>query len=185
MGLYERLLPLTTDRRLLTGVLQVRCYLVKAVEPFHLSFCDLADSKKQERRSRVGNDPQRAHLWLYSRIAGHQAVLSTANHGSGARPPGEFRQWLPGKQLPDLIEAHKRNADLLRSQGFTVGVEIDEDPLDFLRFLSEIDKQNRKRPGRYLLGVAFGDLLDPLTKPLAEQRNIKRRLAQLPTRSVN
>lgn len=155
-----------------------------AVQRGHLGMASLVFVNRSDQIIALvaGNNPKKALLWLYSQIGGHQVVLSTANHGSGTRAPGELRQWLPRKQLPDLIETHKEAAAYLRSQGFTVGVEIDEDSLDFLRFLSEIERQNRKRSGRYLLGLAFGDLLVPRTKPLAKQRNIKRRLAQLPTR---
>lgn len=43
----------------------------------------------------AGNNPKKALLWLYSQIVGHLAVLSTATHGSGARPPGELRHGYP------------------------------------------------------------------------------------------
>jgi len=129
----------------------------------------------------VGNNPS-ALRRLYSTISGRFAVLSTAGHGSGGRLLGDLARWLPGAQLPELMEAHKEDGDFLRSRGFTVGVDVDGDPLEFIRFMSELERNNRKRPIRYLLGLVFGDLFLPRTKPLAQQPYIERRLARLPIR---
>lgn len=48
----------------------------------------------------------------------------------------------------ELIESHREAADFLRSRGFAVGVEVGGDPLDFIRFMAELERQNRRRPGR-------------------------------------
>jgi hypothetical protein len=115
----------------------------------------------------VGSNPTRPSIYVYSQIADHLAVLCTT-YRSGMRPPGELRQRLPREPFPKLLEAHREGASFLRSTGFTITAEVEQEPLDFLRFLAAVEHQNRTRPLQLLLGIAFGDLLDPPTRPLAE-----------------
>lgn len=127
----------------------------------------------------VGSNPTRPSIYVYSRIADHLAVLCTT-YRSGMRPPGELRQRLPREPFPELLEAHREAARFLRSKGFAITADVEEEPLDFLRLLASIEGQNRNRPLQLLFGLAFGDLLDPPARPLAEQRGIERRLQKLP-----
>ncbi|GMQ85384.1 MAG: hypothetical protein BMS9Abin07_0950 [Acidimicrobiia bacterium] len=129
----------------------------------------------------VGSNPDGASVYVYSLIADHSAVLCTT-YLSGVRPPGEVRQRLPSEPLTALIDLHLEAARFLTSKGFRVTAEIEDDPLGFLRFLAAIERQNRSRPLRFLFSMAFGDVLDPLTRPLAAQRGIERRLPNLPLR---
>lgn len=129
----------------------------------------------------VGKNPATPRVYVYSEIADHLAYLCTA-YTSGTRAPGELRQRLPSRPLSELLEAHQEAANFLERKGLTVQVEMEEDPLDLLRLLVAVERQNRRRPLQLLFGAAFGDVLDPLTKPLAQQRKIEQRIERLPAR---